>query len=214
MTSHTIFLVRHGTTEWIEQGLVHGALDSPLSSFGQWEARQAANALADRHITHIYTSPQGRAVQTAAAIAQKFPSVPVTELDGLREMGFGKMEGKRDIFKKVKRNPIALIFVGPLWLILLSLTGENKQALRTRVLKAWQYILSTRPSGNIVVVSHALTLNTILASLPCVEGVQKKKRYNLGACSISRVMFDEKDHAVIVAINDVSHLEDGHAHDH
>ncbi|RJQ44466.1 MAG: histidine phosphatase family protein [Anaerolineaceae bacterium] len=214
MTSRTIYLIRHGTTEWIERGFVHGSLDSPLSKFGEWEAQQTAAALVDKQITHIYTSPQGRAAQTASAIAKKFPSVPITPLEGLREMGFGKMEGKRDVFKKLKRNPLALIFIGPVWLTLLGFTGENKATLRARVAKAWQQILSDHSTGNIAVVSHAITLNTILSTLPSAEGVEKKKRYNLGTCSISRVVLDENSHALITVINDTSHLDKGTAHDH
>lgn len=215
MTTHTIFIVRHGTTEWIEQGRIHGALDSPLSTFGQWEAHQAATALADQHIAHIYSSPQGRAMQTAAIIAQKFPSIPITKLDGLREMGFGRMEGKRDSFKKIKHNPTAMFFAAPLWSILLGLTGESKTTLRNRVLKAWRQILSEHPFGNIVAVSHAGAINTLLTALPCAKGIKKRKRYHLSTCSISRVTVNENGHPLIVAINDISHLEGVYPpHDH
>ncbi len=41
-----ITLVRHGTTEWIEQGRLHGQLDAPLSARGRQEAELAARALA------------------------------------------------------------------------------------------------------------------------------------------------------------------------
>lgn len=215
MTTYTIFIVRHGTTEWIEQGRIHGgALDSPLSPFGQWEAQQTANFLADQHITRIYSSPQGRAMQTATAIAQKFPSMPITKLDGLREIGFGKMEGKRNNFRKVRRNPIVSFFTVPLWSTMRGLTGESKNTLRKRILKAWEQILAESPSGNIVIVSHSGTINTLLTALPCAEEVQKKKRNHVGTCSISRVEMDENGHPLIVAIGDVSHLEGGHPHAH
>jgi broad specificity phosphatase PhoE len=50
-------LVRHGTTEWIEQGRLHGILDAPLSARGRQEANLAAAALAKQHFDAFYTSP-------------------------------------------------------------------------------------------------------------------------------------------------------------
>lgn len=214
MATTTIYLVRHGTTEWIERGKVHGALDSPLSAFGEWEAQQAASALADSHITHIYSSPQGRALQTAGFIARNFPHVAVTPLDGLREMGFGKMEGRRDLYKKYSQNPLLFIFIGPMWFSMLRLTGEKSASFHQRVLDAWHSILSQNGRGNIAVVSHAIALNTILTSLSCGEEVKKKKRFDLGSCSISRVSIDERGQATLVAVNDTTHLKNKEQYGH
>jgi len=214
MVMKTIYLIRHGTTEWIEQGRVHGALNSPLSKFGEWEAQQAAKALADRGITQIFSSPQGRAMQTASFIAEKIPGIEIIPLDGLREMGFGKMEGKRDLYKKFTKNPFAFLFVGPLWFILLGLTGEKRTNLHYRVMNAWQQILSQNLQGNIVVVSHAVTLNIILTTLPCTEGITKKKRYNLGSCSISEIRIDENGQATLMKINNTVHLESKVEHEY
>jgi len=206
MVTQTIYLIRHGTTEWIEQGRTHGALDSPLSTFGQWEAQQTAGALKDREITRIFSSPQGRAMQTAGYIAEKIPAVEVAPLDGLREMGFGFMEGKPDQFKKFSKNPFLIFLFAPIWFILLGLSGEKRAKFQKRVLEAWQYILSQNNPGNIVVVSHAIALNMILHTLPCGTDVKKKKRYSLGTCSISKVEIDEQGQPILTQINSISHL--------
>ena len=206
MYTKTIYLIRHGTTEWIEQSRTHGALDSPLSTFGQWEAGQAAEVLKDRGITQIFSSPQGRAMQTAAIIAKKIPNTAVTPLDGLREMGFGFMEGKQDQFKKISKKPLYLFLFAPIWFIFLGLTGENRAKLQKRVLDAWQHILSQNNPGNTAVVSHAIALNMILHTLPCGSDVKKKKRYSLGTCSISKVEIDEQGQPILTQINSISHL--------
>jgi broad specificity phosphatase PhoE len=214
MVKKTIYLVRHGTTEWIEQGRVHGSFDSPLSKFGEWEAQQAAEALADCGITHIFASPQGRAMQTAGFIAEKIPNVKITPLDGLREMGFGKMEGKRDLYKKYSRFPVLFIFVAPVWFIMLGLTGEKRTNLHQRVMAAWQRILSQEDTGNIAVVSHAIALNTILTTLPCMNGMARKKRYDLASCSISEVRIDEHGQACLAVINNTVHKENKGTDEH
>ncbi len=210
----TIYLIRHGTTEWIEQGRTHGAMDSPLSTFGEWEASQTAEVLKNCGISQIFSSPQGRAMQTAGFIAEKIPPVTVTPLDGLREMGFGFMEGKPDQFKKFSKNPLLLFFLAPVWFILLGLTGENKAKLEKRVLDAWQQILAQNNPGNIAVVSHAIAINMILHTLPYGTGVKKKKRYSLGTCSISKVEVDGQGHPFLTQINDVSHLLKKGGHEH
>jgi alpha-ribazole phosphatase/probable phosphoglycerate mutase len=214
MYTKTIYLIRHGTTEWIEQGRTHGALDSPLSTFGQWEAQQAAEALKDCDITHIFSSPQGRAMQTAAFIAREIPKAEVIPLDGLREMGFGLIEGKPDQFRKISKNPLCYFLFAPFWFILLGLTGENRAELQKRVLDAWQFILTQKNSGNAVVVSHAIALNVILHTLPCGSGITKKKRYSLGTCSISKVELDEQGRCFLTQINDISHLENTGNYEH
>ncbi len=214
MVNKTIYLIRHGTTEWIEQGRVHGSSDSPLSKFGEWEAQQAAEALADCGITHIFASPQGRAMQTAGFIAKKMPTVQITPLDGLREMGFGKMEGKRDLYKKYSRFPVLFIFVAPVWFTMLGLTGEKRVNLHDRVMAAWQHILSQENTGNIALVSHAIALNTILTTLPCIDGIKRKKQYDLGSCSISEVRIDEHGQAYLAVINNTTHKENKADYEH
>ncbi|HOJ01071.1 MAG TPA: histidine phosphatase family protein [Anaerolineaceae bacterium] len=211
MVAKTIYLVRHGTTEWIEQGHVHGALDSPLSKFGEWEAQQAAGALLGHNITHIFSSPQGRAMQTAGFIAEKLPAASITPLEGLREMGFGFMEGKPDLYKKYSRFPFLFIFIAPVWHAMLGFTGEKRADLHSRVLNAWQRILAHQDQGNIVVVSHALAINVILTTLPCGEGMKKRERYHLGTCSISEVRIDEEGKATLAVINNTTHLQEKEA---
>jgi len=205
--SKIIYLVRHGTTAWIEEGKLHGSLDSPLSAFGEWEAQQTARALASAHITHIFSSPQGRAMQTAEIIAHELDGVIITPLAGLREMDFGKMEGKRDLYKQYSSYPIFFFFFAPFWYGLLETTGEKRTNLSQRAMESWQYILSQEEPANVALVSHAITLNAILGSLPCTNGLKKKKHYELGSCSISQVVVDEKGRAFLASVNDRKHLD-------
>lgn len=214
MGTRTIYLVRHGTTEWIEEGIVHGSCDSPLSEFGRWEAQQAGKALSNKNITHIYCSPQGRAKESANPIAAQYPQSTFIELEGLREMDFGKMEGQKDLFKDMKDNPFLLFFLAPVWLIALGLTGENRAVLQDRINQAWEKVIHTPGEGNIAVVSHSMVLNKILASLPTTDGVTKRKRYNLGTCSISTVMLDANGDVIISDVNNTKHLQEKGKNEH
>ena len=70
----TIYLVRHGETEWNRAGRMQGHLDSPLTERGRDQARRIGLLLRDL-ITEPETctmvvSPLGRARQTAGIIAE------------------------------------------------------------------------------------------------------------------------------------------------
>lgn len=214
MTTHTIFLIRHGTTEWMEQGIVHGSLDSPLSEQGRKEAQQTAAALQSLNITRIFSSPQGRALETAGIIAQKLGGIPITQLDNLREMDLGSKEGKKDIYSKVKRHPLLAFILLPVWFIAFGISGEKQSLLKQRIMKAWTDILSEKTDGNAAVVSHGIALNALTTKLPYDTQVRKKKRQNFKPCSITTVSIDEHQQAAIKDINNTKHIEAEHNHDH
>lgn len=213
MGNRTIYLIRHGTTEWIEQGIVHGSLDSPLSEYGRLEAQQAAAALAGRDIKHIYCSPQGRALETAGIIAQKLGDMPITQLDNLREMDMGCMEGRQDAFRKIKRHPLLAVVILPILFTVFGISGERQADLKKRVLQAWGEILAQTADGNIVVVSHGAALNALTAQLPYDTHLEKKKRQNFKTCSITTVFIDDQKQAVIKGINNTKHITADTNHD-
>jgi probable phosphoglycerate mutase len=89
-----LHIVRHGETEWNKLGLYQGSMDSPLSDKGRIHAQEMAAHFADSGIKQIYTSPLGRARQTADIIAEKIGAT-VTEIPLFSEMNFGIFEGKK-----------------------------------------------------------------------------------------------------------------------
>jgi len=65
-----LYLVRHGSS--VEQGMIRGRLPGyPLSEKGKGEAALAADWLADRNMTSIFTSPLQRAYETAEIIGKE-----------------------------------------------------------------------------------------------------------------------------------------------
>jgi broad specificity phosphatase PhoE len=86
----TIFLVRHAQSAW--NGRFCGSSDPPLSPVGEQQARELAAKLAGLSLRHVYCSPLQRAVMTAKAINQT-GAIPLTLIDGLREIDFGQWEG-------------------------------------------------------------------------------------------------------------------------
>lgn len=77
----TLVLVRHGLTDWNETGRLMGRSDVELNRSGRTQAERVAAALSERAIDAIYSSPQRRARQTAAPLAEAVTQDVVVDAD-------------------------------------------------------------------------------------------------------------------------------------
>lgn len=90
--STQVIVVRHGETVWNAVGRQQGQLDTALSDLGQAQARAVAEALAGAGIDVLYSSDLGRALQTAAVIAERLGLQARPEAR-LRERHLGILQG-------------------------------------------------------------------------------------------------------------------------
>ncbi len=97
MTSSTIFLVRHGETEWNRVRRYQGWSDSPLTDQGRAQAGAIGHlfcTLPEARSADLLASPLGRARHTAEIIRDCFGrSSPVRFDERLRELSFGSWDG-------------------------------------------------------------------------------------------------------------------------
>jgi broad specificity phosphatase PhoE len=93
----TIFLVRHGETEWNLARRHQGRLDSPLTERGVVQARaigRLLTTLPEAERAPIIVSPQGRARRTAEIIRAELDNAAVLTIDQrLREHSIGSWDG-------------------------------------------------------------------------------------------------------------------------
>ena len=87
-----IYFARHGQTEWNVGKRYQGRADSPLTQKGREQALATAQRLQDTGITHIYSSPLGRARLTADIIAERIDLIPEI-IDDLAEIDTGEWTG-------------------------------------------------------------------------------------------------------------------------
>lgn len=88
----TIYLIRHGETEWNTKRLLQGSTDIPLNENGEELARETAEKMKDISFDIIISSPLKRAYRTAQIICGN-RSIPIITDDRIKEMCFGSYEG-------------------------------------------------------------------------------------------------------------------------
>jgi probable phosphoglycerate mutase len=156
----TLFLVRHGETDWNAAGRWQGQTDVPLNPRGREQAREVAGRLRSVGLAAIASSDLLRARTTAEIVASEL-GLAVSHLDAaLRERRFGCFEGltREEV---VARFPEAwaryLADPGPA-----PPGGESREELLGRLLPA-VVSAAVRLPGPVLVVMHGGAMRALLA---------------------------------------------------
>lgn len=162
-----VIIMRHGETYWNRENRMQGALNSPLTDKGEAQAKRQGELLSsfDLEGWHAFSSPQGRAFQTAGfAVAMHIPLV-LTD-PRLCEIGVGEWAGRnRD--ELAFNGPKVEGPDGPIELYKYAPGGEGFDALEARC----RSFLDDLP-GPSVIVTHGITsrmLRIVLLDLPHSE---------------------------------------------
>ena len=89
----TVYLVRHGITDWNVQRKMQGHTNIPLNELGRSQAMALRAFFQKNPIEKVFSSDLDRAFQTAQ-ISSQFEEI--LKLEGLREVNLGKIEGKTE----------------------------------------------------------------------------------------------------------------------
>ena len=94
MPEQELLLIRHGQSTANASGVWQGQMEFPLSEEGRRQALLTGKALAEKGLDAIYSSPLGRAFETAEIIAREagFRGA-IVPLTGLMERHGGALEG-------------------------------------------------------------------------------------------------------------------------
>ena len=97
----TVYLIRHGETEWSVTGRHTGSSDIGLTARGEDEARALRPTLERLAFTAVLTSPRRRALRTCELAGMG----PVAGIDpDIAEWDYGTYEGKRSIEIRKERH--------------------------------------------------------------------------------------------------------------
>ncbi|MEK8127673.1 histidine phosphatase family protein [Paenibacillus filicis] len=157
----TLYLVRHGQTEWNVEHRMQGHQDSPLTELGIRQANWLGDALQNERIDTVFSSTSRRAVRTAELI-RGARELPVQESDEFREINLGIWEGRTQAevkelfpvqFDQFWSDPEAFQVEG----------SETFRQVRERAAAKLDEILQAHPGRSILLVTHTVVVKLLMA---------------------------------------------------
>lgn len=192
MNKKTIYIFRHGQTDYNVSRRVMGQLDIPLNETGIAQAAELSTRLANTHLEVIYTSPLLRAKQTAQAVADKSNIQIITD-DRLKERNNGVLQGHivhgTDNPDEYQTDYNQL----ELFLPVAQLNdnnwkpdgGESRTECWVRAQKAITDIVKNSPYDTIAVSTHSVVMRGILNMV----GMNDER---IGNCEYVKLCWDGK----------------------
>jgi broad specificity phosphatase PhoE len=177
-----------------EEGHLLQPQDPPLSKTGESQAAQIAEWLAAEGVGRIVSSPQTRAQNTAAPLAQKL-GLAVETVEGLAEV---------DRYTDRYRSPETIRRENPeRWeefqLFPARFFSRDDDEFRDGVLKAFADIIAEPRQTTIAVFTHGTPIKTLLLH---ILGLTPAAKFTVGHCSVTRVAGESIDALRIESVNE------------
>ncbi len=182
----SLWLLRHGQTEWSKSGQYTGATDIDLTETGREQARDAGRRLEGVSFDLVLSSPRRRALETARLAGLPEPVV----VDDAQEWDYGDYEGLKSADLR-KTDPSYVIWDSGVP------HGETVDEVGVRADRIIERVRTELAGGgNAILVSHG-HFSRILAArwigLPADHG----RHFFLDTARICRLGWDKNDPAIV-----------------
>ncbi len=195
-----LILIRHA--EPIKLIEVDGPADPPLSDRGQRQAELLAGFVTAQKIDAIFSSPQLRARQTAAAVADAV-GLPVVVDDSLAE--FDRTSPTYIPIEEMRATKDAK------FMAMLDddfgLYGIDMNEFKRQVVTGVEAIIEAHPSKRVLAFCHGGVINAYIGH---ILGVPRNMFFSPDYTSVNRVGASRSGTRSVLRLNEVTHLH-GHA---
>lgn len=163
--STSICLIRHGETAWNAVRRLQGWQDIELNKAGREQARALQSYLSSSAfqmpVDAVISSDLQRASETAA-IACKHWDIAIQQLKGLRERGFGTLEGQAwdAAGRHGPDQPDDTVDID-----YAVEGGESLRQFQTRVLECFETLAQENPGKNLLVFAHGGVIDMVWRKL-------------------------------------------------
>lgn len=201
-----LFLTRHGETEWNVEKKFQGWGNSPLTKKGIEQGKFLNKVVEKYDVDVIYSSPQERALVTAQN-ARGNKDIPIIVIEDLKEICLGAWEGKTyqhlretepENFKSYMEEAFGYYPEG----------GESRMTLVKRAIRAKEKILKENPGKKILVVTHGMTLMTLIHAFSGVDLQAILSEDVMPQTSITHIILEDNKEPKILLKGDTSHFEE------
>jgi len=201
----TIYITRHGETEWNKQCRFQGSMNSELTEKGVLAAELLSERIENIDLDYIIASPLKRAYHTAE-IVRGMKNVEIIKSEGFKEINLGDFEGMKydeiryscaDTLKRIEEDPFANRYPN----------GENLIEFYKRVEKTFKDVVEKYKGKKTLIVAHGGTIK-------CIECYLRKVQINkdwmgtvVNNCSLTCVEIDENKNVKEIFYNNIDHLK-------
>jgi probable phosphoglycerate mutase len=198
-----VLLVRHGACDPpAVDGLVDGRSDPPLNERGRGEAAAVTRRMSGMPVSAVFTTPQRRAAETAAATAAEH-GLEATVLPDLIEVHLGEWEGHGIHSRGASGDPeLARVFSEQNWQLIPG--AEPADAFAERVRRGVKEVADAAAAGSVAI---AFTHSAVIAEF-CrqVTGSQPFAFLYNSNGSLTRLFRMPEGRWVLVSYNETEHL--------
>jgi broad specificity phosphatase PhoE len=201
----TLYVTRHGETEWNIEKRLQGWNDSPLTKKGREDALRLGKRMEKIDLTAIYTSTSGRALETAKLIRGE-RLIPMYEDERWREIHLGDWEGRtHEEIQKFDAVRFHHFWNEPH--VYQPARGEAFSDVQQRAFAALESVVERHASGDILIVTHAVVLKaltTLLKNAPLERLWDPPYIYGTSVTTIQV----ENGVMTLLSEGDASHIEE------
>lgn len=160
----TIYIVRHGETDWNARKKIQGSTDIPLNETGEAQAKELGEKLAHIHFDKVFSSNLQRAKKTAELITlERELAVETTKL--IQEKRFGAFEGA-SVYELDKIHTLMQKLTEEEKLSYKAhVDAESDEEVIGRFITFLREVAVAYPDKTVLVVSHGGTMRALLIHL-------------------------------------------------
>lgn len=200
-----LYLMRHGQTTCNADGIIQGPrVDSELSSEGHAQADALAQAFVATELDAIYSSPLGRARQTAGTISDAQPENPGARIvPEMYEMDYGSFCGRR--IDDVRDDISQILDAWQMGFIHQAFPeGESPVVTQHRIRRFAARLRDHALDADVAVVAHG-RVNRILTATLVETSLAELERFPQDNANITHMTIS-LDGVELKRINDTTHL--------
>lgn len=201
-----IYFVRHGETVWNTLKIFQGRSNSPLTEVGVEQAKKLSQHLKDIDFKKVYSSPQDRALQTTKLLLGD-KNMEITTIDEFQEINMGKVEGiPREEFEKNYPIEYHNFWNNALEYNPSAYNGESYEEILHRVKLGLEKLIIENNDGNILVISHGVTLKAIFNVIN-EKGIDEFSKQPVPENTSTTIVEYDSNGFKIIKFSDTEHLK-------
>ncbi len=195
-----LVLVRHALPVRVDATHDGSPADPGLAELGHQQARRVVEAVAGDEVTHLYSSPSKRALETAAPLVDKL-GLPLAVEAGLAEFDVAHTSYVPVEELRASGDPRwEQLVKGDLYH-----ADVDPVAFRDRVVAAVEAIAARHPGGRAVLFTHSGSINAYTGH---VTGQDRALWFAPAYASLTRIGAARDGRRGVVSLNETGHVRD------